>query len=242
MDDQATDIIQTADGKFVVAGSSGNRAAMATLDATGEVQWTRTYSGDKSLDAVSILEADNGFVLGGTVTKQDDTTACLLLKTNSRGREQWRRRYITGTSAHLAECISTETGYLMAGTAQQEHAFTADALVMKTTNQGDVVWKETYGDPGEHATADSVTTIGDSYVIAGSRSEDIIGEQVWLNQLNKNGDRTWSTAFGTERDETPSEVVTTDDGNLVIGGTRKLSEHDNCSEGFVAKVTLTPSY
>ena len=238
VDDRATDIVQTTDGKFVIAGSSATRATMATLDATGDVQWTHTYAGGESLEAVSILETDDGFVLGGTVTDQDETTACFLLKTDSRGQEQWRRRYRTGKASRLAECISTETGYLIAGTTKQENAFTTDALVVKTTLQGDVVWEQTYGQPGAHSTANSVTAIGDSYVIAGSRSEDLIGQQVWLNQLDKSGNRTWSTTFGTEREETPYEIVPTKDGNLAICGTRNPADSNDCYEGFVVKVTL----
>ncbi len=71
-DDQAAGITQTADGGYVVCGSTGSYGAgswdlmVVRLDGSGNLLWSRTFGGTDSDGAYSVIQtSDGGFALGG---------------------------------------------------------------------------------------------------------------------------------------------------------------------------------
>lgn len=238
-DSQANDIVHTAAGEYVTAGIAADQAALAQLSSKGEVKWTNTYSGGQAVEVVSVIEADGGYILGGTVTNSDSTREFLLLKTDKRGREQWRQTYAVGEESRLTQCIATTDGYLLAGTTQPVDSFTTDALFVRTDRGGNAVWKQTYGEDGEEYTADGITATENGYAFVGMHSADLIGPLVWVGQLNESGDRVWTYSFGTEQADIPHAITTTDDGHLAVCGYRESAERDDGSDGFVSKTELS---
>lgn len=232
-DGQGNDVVQTADGGYAVAGVSGHDGVLAKLGPEGTVRWTRTFSGGRSLEVVSLLEVDDGFVLGGTVADGDGRDF-LLLGTDTDGRERWRQTYSAGEDDRLAQCIDAGDGYLLAGTTESARAFTTDALFVRTDRAGEVVWERTYGREGEEFTAAGVTAVDDGYVFVGTRSVDVIGPELWLGSIDETGERTERYAFGTERPETPVAVTVTDDGRIAVVGFRDPSDSEEGTDGFVA--------
>lgn len=240
-DDHANDVIQTADGGYAAVGVAADRAALATLGAEGDVELTTTYGGGRILEAVSLVEADEGYVLAGTATHEDDTHEFFLIKTDRSGREQWRRTYSVGEDSRLTDCLSTTDGYLLAGTATAADAFTTDALFVRTDLQGNVVWRQTYGREGEEYTADGITATENGYAFVGTRSTDVIGPLIWLGEIGESGDRFWTDSFGTERPEIPHAITTTADGFVAISGYTDSATYDGETDGFVAKLDLLDS-
>ena len=234
-DDRGTDIVRTAEGGYAVAAASGDAAALAELGPGGAVRWTQQFEGGRWAEAVSVVETDDGYVLGGTVADGEGRDL-LLLGTGPEGGERWRRTYSVGENDRLAQCIGADGGYLLAGTTIDEGAFTADALLVRTDCDGDVVWERTYGEEGEEYTAAGVTAIDGGYAFVGTRSVDVIGPEVLIGRLDDGGERTEEYTFGTARPEAPRAVTITDEGLIAVCGFRDPPGLEDDADGFVAVV------
>lgn len=234
-DDRGNDIVQTAGGGYAVAGVSGDAAALADLGPGGTVRWTRTFECGRWAEAVSVVERDEGYVLGGTVA-DDDERDFLLVGTDPAGGERWRRTYSVGEDDRLAQCIETDEGYLLAGTTEAEGAFTTDALFVRTDRDGTVVWERTWGEGGEEYTAAGAAAVDGGYVFVGTRSVDIIGPEVVVGRLDEDGERTEQYTFGTARPDVPLAVTVADDGLVGVCGFRDSPSPEDGTDGFVTVV------
>ena len=71
-DDEARDVIQTADGGFAVTGFTRgfgvyySEAILLKVDAGGELEWMRTIGGKDDDEGVSIVELPSGYAISGT--------------------------------------------------------------------------------------------------------------------------------------------------------------------------------
>jgi hypothetical protein len=77
IDDTATDIRETEDGGYIVAGYHGNEdedvnAYIMKLDAAGEMEWSKSIGGSLRDAANSIQQTtDGGYIFGGTSESSD---------------------------------------------------------------------------------------------------------------------------------------------------------------------------
>ncbi|HTW90745.1 MAG TPA: hypothetical protein VMH22_03470 [bacterium] len=90
--DEAHSVIQTADGGFVVAGSTHSFGAgsfdayLIRTNARGDTLWTRTFGGPGGDDAWSVAPAgDGGFFVAGCKTSAGGSRDVLIVKTDSAG-------------------------------------------------------------------------------------------------------------------------------------------------------------
>lgn len=136
--ESANSIIQTTDGGFMVAGSTGsnnndvsgnhggNDGWLVKLSSTGALQWQKTYGGTADDLAQSIVQTtDGGYVFSGnTYSNNGDVTAnqglsdYWIVKINSMGVIEWQRS-IGGTGYdHYPNVVPTSDGkYILAGTS-----------------------------------------------------------------------------------------------------------------------------
>jgi len=92
------DGIVCSDGNYVACGYVGYRNTsmsqemlLLKVDTAGNELWHRFYDNDeRARYAEAVLETpDGGFVLTGSRTVSDDTTLCVVLRTDSTGQEVW---------------------------------------------------------------------------------------------------------------------------------------------------------
>jgi uncharacterized delta-60 repeat protein len=123
-DDRAFSIQQTADGGYVVAGSTQSFGAgaedfyLVKTNSLGDTLWTRTFGGSSWDVANSVQQtADGGYIVAGYT--ESFCAGCwefYLVKTNSLGDTLWTRTYGgSGTSAANSVQQTTDGGYVMAG-------------------------------------------------------------------------------------------------------------------------------
>ena len=100
-DDRANSIQQTADGGFIVAGSTsssgagGSDAWILKLNADGAVAWQKTYGGSNDDRADSIQQtADGGFIVAGSTSSFGaGGSDAWVLKLNADGAVAWQKTY-----------------------------------------------------------------------------------------------------------------------------------------------------
>ncbi|MFX1506823.1 MAG: hypothetical protein ACFFDC_12035 [Promethearchaeota archaeon] len=156
LSEQASDLIQTVDGGFVLVGVTYSLKLtddadtwLIKTDTTGQVEWNRTL-GDEDSDYGSklIQTSDGGLALAGN-TQTDWSGAhrdMWLVKTNETGDIQWEYTYGgPGSESAWALLQTTEGGYALAGSTNSFGIGDRDMWLVKTNSMGSMQWNQTYG-------------------------------------------------------------------------------------------------
>jgi uncharacterized delta-60 repeat protein len=140
-EDFANSVQQTADGGYIVAGSTYPFGADETdfyvvkTNSQGDTLWTRTYGGSNADDAYSVLQAtDGGYVMAGrTLSFGAGNNNFYVVRTNSQGDTLWTRTY-GGNSDDFAYSVqqTADGGHVVAGSTYSFGAGEWDFYVVKT--------------------------------------------------------------------------------------------------------------
>ncbi|QIP15146.1 hypothetical protein G8759_22230 [Spirosoma aureum] len=174
--DSATAILATADGGYIVVGSTASTDGdvennhggahdifVVKLTSTGSIIWKKTFGGSGDDIARGITAStDGGYVLTGVTTSTDDDMKGLFqysnfpfyyiwaFKLNSSGEIVWKQG--KGESRGLyATSITTvkDGGFLIAGYLYFQGIKTANFFyVLKLSNAGEIQWVHHFG--GDH--------------------------------------------------------------------------------------------
>jgi len=122
--DVASSMVQTGDGGFALVGYTWSYGAGGTdlwlvkTDATGNVQWSRTYGGASDDAAYSVVQtSDEGYAIAGhTFSFGAVSGDSWLVKTDLAGRLQWSQAYGGAGSDSAYSVVQTDDGgYALAG-------------------------------------------------------------------------------------------------------------------------------
>ncbi|MCC6487477.1 MAG: hypothetical protein IT364_08245 [Candidatus Hydrogenedentes bacterium] len=139
------DVIETADGGYVVAGETDSSPFDAVgwsdgfavrTDAHGNVAWTiiRDIRGESCFLNSVKQTSDGGYVFAGK-----EGTSALLLKTDEDGTEMWSRRFNGLRSISSEACAVVESslgGYCFAGSQHNDTEDPYSVYVVKTDARG----------------------------------------------------------------------------------------------------------
>lgn len=199
-DDFLSCLVVTADGGFVVAGSSasppdGNKTSprlgafdywVLKLDSAGEREWDRSYGGTGD-DILSFGEArdDGGVVLAGYSSPDSGGNKTIegfgdydywVLRIDSTGNKQWDATF-GGTQADVLSVLQPTdgNGFLLGGQS-------------------------------ESGVGGNKTTAGNG------------GTDYWIVKIDENGIKEWEQTFGGSGGEVLFSARQTLDGGFVLGG------------------------
>lgn len=125
---------------------------------------------------------------------------------------------------------TSDGGYIIAGYTYSFGAGKKDALVIKTTNDGNIEWSKTYGGSGNDAAESVQQTTDGGYIIAGyyTKGADL---SAWLIKIDKYGTELWQKTFG---EGWATSVQQTKDGGYIVGGGGTKSS-DKRFDGWLIK-------
>lgn len=194
----------TADGGYFAAGSSytspndpaSSDIILMKIDASGDVQWRKTYGGSDQDTANSTIQtSDGGFLIAGS-TKSfgagiDDFW---LLKLDSSGDVQWQKTYGSNQSDTAYSAAETaDGGFIVTGTT----AFlggSAHFFVLKLDPSGDYEWQRIFGNFSLAEFSPTIAPTSDGgYILAGSSPTG--NWQTVLIKLNSNGNLQWQKFY-----------------------------------------------
>jgi len=189
---------QTSDGGIVVAGQNDKPASetggvwVLKLYPWGEIQWQKTYGGDKEDYARSIQQtSDGGYIVAGNTASFGAVSGDeWIMKLDSEGSVEWQQT-IGGEGQDFARSIrqTTDGGYIVAGTTYTFGLGDGDIWVLKLDTKGDVEWQKTYGGYGKEEAFSIVETYDRGYAVAGFTESYGAGERDFLvMKLLPNGD------------------------------------------------------
>ncbi|HEY3293858.1 MAG TPA: T9SS type A sorting domain-containing protein [bacterium] len=140
-DDNAYSIRQTADGGYVIAGSTESYGAGYTdvyvvkTDSEGDTLWTRVFGSTQPDAAYSVRETpDGGYVVAGyTWISMATARDFCVVKLNGQGQTVWTRTY-GGNGSEEANCLrmTADGGYVVAGFTTSRGAGGDDFYLVKT--------------------------------------------------------------------------------------------------------------
>jgi hypothetical protein len=226
--DQGRDIIATADGNYMIVGSSNSygltnqNANLIKIDTAGVVKWNKTYGGNSDDFGNSVKQCnDGGFImLGQTFSYGVGNGDAYLIKTAANGDTLWTKTF--------GGLLSDEGVYV---TANNDNTFTfvirdssnvgkdIDIRIVKTDVSGNLTWSKTYGGYKKDTPKMIQPTSDGGYVVAGhSRSFGWINPDMWILKLNNTGDTTWTKHYGGNNHEHCYVVREQIDGSYIAVG------------------------
>ncbi len=146
------DIAQTSDGGYILGGdySFGQGWAdfyLLKLDASGAIQWSKTYGTALNDYGMSVSQTtDGGYILGGNSATAPNISNLMLIRTNSIGDTLWTATY--GGIGHEDWGIAQQTtdgGFIIGGNTQSFLPSGMGAYLVKTNANGILSWSKTYG-------------------------------------------------------------------------------------------------
>ena len=222
--DTAYTVSQTPDGGYVLLGftnsygAGGHDAWVIRTDASGNMQWSKTYGGTgDDYGGNLILTADGGYTVVGYSWSFGGVKGWLF-KTDSFGNMLWEKTYGIGTYSFASFGIqTTDGGYAVAGA---NYPTTKRNLwVFKTDSSGNLQWEKSYGG-SEDDTGWTLAQMDDGgYAIIGvTASYGSGGADSWLIRTDSSGNMLWDETFGGAGNEFTDDIIRTSDGGLAIVG------------------------
>jgi hypothetical protein len=227
-DDTAFSVQQTSDGGYILAGvtrsfgAGGYDALLIKTDASGNVQWAKTYGGTSGDYAYSVQQTSDGgyIVVGYTNSFGAGDYDIFLIKTDASGNVQWTKTY-GGTSGDYAYSVqqTSDGGYIVAGRTYSFGAGSYDIFLIKTDASGNVQWAKTYGGIyWDYAYSVQQTSDG-GYIVAGTTWSFGAGYyDIFLIKTDASGNVQWTKTYGGGDYDDASSVQQTSDGGYIVAG------------------------
>jgi len=139
-------LTQTADGGYAIAGTTtsfgagGEDVYVIKLDASGNLQWTKTIGGKKEDAGISLIQtSDGGYAIAGyTKSFGAGGEDVYVVKLDADGKLQWTKT-IGGENDDRGFSIiqTSDDGYAIAGSTTSFGARGRDVYVIKLDRNGD---------------------------------------------------------------------------------------------------------
>jgi hypothetical protein len=176
-------------------------------DSTGVCEWEATFGGAYDDIAFSLLQtSDGGYVIAGSTRSYAAEKMGILIKIDATGNLIWQQLY-DAVPLHItirSVLNGIDGGYMLAGytfaTFEQEY------LLIKTDDEGEVIWQRTYEVPGPSPgfTFNSAAMTSDSCcLMVGS---DRVHRH-YVMKLDYNGDIVWAHSYGVGYPPWANEVT-----------------------------------
>lgn len=222
------------------------------LDASGSIQWSKTYGGTNS-ELVTSLKAtgDGNYIFAGHTMSSDGDLAGLpahgrediwIVKLDPSGNILWQKRfggssiddeavvYVSGNSYYVScESYSSDGDFPDNGGA-------FDIYFLKLSSSGDLVWKKHIsGSSQDHINAITQTADGNLVLAGITYSSTIDGNfrmlkgeaDILLCKVDTaSGQTMWLTEFGGSQSDYIRDILCTKNNELVIVGQTNSTDYD----------------
>ena len=156
-----------------------------------------------------------------TSTASPTNTATALKETGDHSNT-WVRTFEGPNYGAFLDVVLTQDGnFLAVGTTNHLHVppYSGDALFVKLTLDGDMLWEKTWGGDGyEQARAVMQAEDGGYYVFGETDSYGAGNRDFFLLKITEDGDEEWTRTYGGANREWPFGMLHLSNGDLLIYG------------------------
>ena len=138
-------VLQTIDNGFIILGNTISFGAgsadiwLIKINSSGELEWNKTFGGDKDDYGRSFQRTiDGGYIIGGSTKSYGEGKEDFwLIKIDSEGNEEWNKTY-GGSNNERAESLqqTVDYGYIITGKIQTPND--DDIWLIKTDSLGNI--------------------------------------------------------------------------------------------------------
>jgi predicted secreted protein len=224
--DRGWSVVETTDGGYAVGGwttsfgAGGTDAWLIKTDATGNMQWNKTFGGSGTDYGLSLAQTgDGGYAfLGSTTSFGVGSTDLWLIKTDSGGNMQWNKTYgTTEFEEGYGMKPTSDGGYIIGATTGPFVAL--NAWLVKTDGSGNMQWNKTYGGTRMELGGVAIQTNDGGYAMTiQTASFGAGGTDAWLVKTDADGNMQWNRTYGGTGSEDAYCLIQTSDGGYAIGG------------------------
>ena len=219
---------QTSDGGYIITGTTRSFGAgdvdvwLVKTDASGDMQWDRTFGGSSGDYGYSVRQTtDGGYIITGfTLSYGAGGRDVWLIKTDASGNLQWDKP-LGGYDLDEGRSVqqTSDGGYVIIGFTDSYGAGDEDVWLIKTDASGDYEWTRLYGGHGSDIGISVQQTSDYGYVVAGYTDSYGAGdEDVWLIKTDAWGSMQWDMTYGGSSGDFSRSVQQTSDGGYLITG------------------------
>jgi hypothetical protein len=225
------------------------------LDANGTKEWSQFYGGSFTDTPNAIIQTqDNGYLIIGSsdsddidITNPKGSYDIWLVKISNSGQLLWEKS-IGGSQIDEAwSIVATNDGnYIIAGGTRSNdqdingNQGAADALLIKISPNGSIIWQNTYGGSNFDAARSITKTSDGGFIVAGnSRSSngDVSNNKgqndAWILKLNANGALEWEKTIGGSNTDLLFSAISLNDMSIIaIGETNSNDKDITTNKGF----------
>lgn len=240
-------------------------------DASGNLIWSKSHGYTSHDHAHKLISTtDGGYLVvgftdysGGIGGKNANSILhgvgeYYMIKLDANGNKVWDN-YFGGTqNDRVFDAVqANDGGYILVGYSESsdfdvtDNHGSYDYWVIKTNSLGQAVWKKSYGGSELDQAYGIVKSIGDTYLIVGTSNStdgDISSNKgqndVWMININDQGDLLWQKSFGGSGYETANSIRKLQNGNFLIAGHSRSNNGDvilNKGDNDFWAFTITPS-
>ncbi|MFC2150068.1 T9SS type A sorting domain-containing protein, partial [Calditrichota bacterium] len=226
--DICNSMLRTDEDSLLIAGSTKSSGAgssdffLLKTNKEGEELWSETYGGQSADECRSIFRTeDNGLVLAGnTRSFGEGGFDFYCIKTDNRGGEIWSQTYGGNEDEECWSVVQTlDGGFALAGFTESYGEGGHDFWLVKTDEDGDEGWSQTYGGMQSDKCYSVVKTSDRGYALVGrTQSFGVGGVDGYLVKVERNGDEEWAIPYGGRSTDVFTSIIQTADGGYAIAG------------------------
>jgi hypothetical protein len=235
-EDWSEQIIECSLGGFAIVASTQNALFkrdvwLLRVDANGNLLWNQTYGSQHWNDeGHSIIEcSDGGFAIAGFKEIAGDYYGWLI-RTDANGEHLWNKTYGTGNDDFFESIIKpSEGGLLLCGTTSSWGAGQGDGWLLRTDNNGNQLWQQTYGSPlSESGRCVIESRSGGFAFIGGISYADPDENDIWLVGTDLSGNPLWNHTYHVPGHESATDFI-----EIRTGGFATVGQTDSNTGGLI---------
>ncbi|MEO8514687.1 MAG: hypothetical protein ABI543_14100 [Ignavibacteria bacterium] len=226
--DQANSIEKTADGSFIICGTTSSFSGTfdpfaMKINQSGTIEWSKYYRWWNEDYGNSIIQTpDAGYIITGysnsfSIGMYD----VYSLKIDQSGGLMWARAYGGLQNDYGNSITTTPDGGYMIGGYTFSYGANGDAYIVRMYGDGALKWSKTYGGLGFDNIKD-IRNVSNGFIACGSTSSFALAfESAYVFNIdNQDGFVYWSRTFGGNGQGVSnfSKVLPAPDGGYLLAG------------------------
>ncbi len=223
------EVAPTADGGFVVAGTSPASVFDATfwlvkLDSSGAIQWQKSYGSFGVGFVTAVPLAGGGFLLAGASYELPAFTVTLtVMRLDASGNISWQQE-LAGSDAVFGFPMPLADGsFMVVGSRADASLEGSDGWLLKLSASGGVEWQQAYGGADDELLVGVIPTADGGWLAQGAIATEVPGgdptSDAWLVKLGPTGAVEWQKRYGGPADDYGFALEDPSGGYLMSGYT-----------------------